>query len=99
MSDLTCKLTTAEFRARKATIIGELKSLTVAKQETELGYRYTFSGSDELLDLLVTFIKSERSCCDFFEYKLSIGQPMGNTYLELTGPEGTKKFINEHIEF
>ncbi|HQQ98925.1 MAG TPA: hypothetical protein PLX35_16755 [Cyclobacteriaceae bacterium] len=98
MSNLTCKLTTPEFRARKATIIAELKSLSVGREEMENGYRYTFSGSDEILDLLTSFIKSERNCCDFFSYRLTVGEPMGHTYLDLIGPEGVKQFIKEHIE-
>lgn len=96
---LTCKLTTAELRQRKRTVIAELKGLVKEKIETDSGYRYRFDGSDAILDLLNSFIKTERLCCDFFVFTLTAFNDAQSTWLELSGPEGTKEFIVHEIQF
>lgn len=96
---LTCKLATPELQERKRTVVKGLKDLIVEKQELANGYRYKFDGSDTTLDLLNTFIKTERLCCDFFEYQLNVSGDGKYCWLELTGPEGVKDFIKYEIEF
>jgi len=96
---LSCKLTTPELQLRKKTIIAELKNLVLEKTETDKGVRYKFEGSDKILDLLNTFIKTERLCCDFFVFNLIASSDTKFALLELSGPEGTKEFIKHEIEF
>lgn len=96
---LTCKLTTPELQQRKKTVVAELKKLVVEKKELENGYKYTFEGSDKMLDLLNSFIKTERLCCDFFVFTLTASSDTKFAWLELTGPEGVKEFIQFEIEF
>jgi hypothetical protein len=94
---LTCKLTTPELRQRQRTTIAELKQLILEKQETPQGMKYKFNGSDKTIDLLVSFIKAERSCCDFFDFTLTASNENSFAWLELSGPDGTKTFIKEEI--
>jgi hypothetical protein len=69
---LTCKLTTPELRQRKATVIASLKSQMTDKKELKNGYSYKFAGTDKMVDELAEFVKTERECCDFFTFHLSI---------------------------
>jgi hypothetical protein len=62
------------------------------------GFAYKFEGSDSMLDELVTFIKTERACCDFFSFKLSVSGDQSETWLEITGPAGAKDFIAKELE-
>ena len=94
---LTCKLTTPELQDRKRTVIAELKNLVLDQTETQTGFKYKFEGSDKVLDLLTNFIKTERLCCDFFVFTLTASSDAEFTWLELSGPEGTKDFIREKI--
>jgi hypothetical protein len=96
---LTCKLTTPELQQRKKTVIAELKNQVLEKIETENGFKYRFEGSDKTLDLLSSFIKTERLCCDFFVFTLTASSDIKFTWLELSGPEGTKDFITHEIDF
>ncbi len=96
---LTCKLTTPELQQRKKTVIAELKSQVLEKIETDQGFKYEFEGSDKMLDLLNSFIKTERLCCDFFLFTLTASTDTKFTWLELSGPEGTKDFIKNEIDF
>lgn len=94
--DLTCKLTPAELQKRKATVIAELKELVLTRQELADGYSYKFEGTDELLDKINDFIKTERMCCDFFTFQLTIEE--GTAVLNITGPGEAKEFLKEEID-
>jgi hypothetical protein len=96
---LSCKLTTPELQQRKKTVIADLKTQVLEKTETEKGFKYKFNGSDKMLDLLNSFIKTERLCCSFFVFNLTASSDNSFAWLELSGPEGTKDFIKHEIEF
>jgi hypothetical protein len=96
-AQLSCKLTTPELQERKRTVIAELKNLVLEQTETQTGIKYKFDGSDKVLDVLNNFIKTERLCCDFFVFTLTASSDAEYTWLELSGPEGTKEFIREEI--
>jgi hypothetical protein len=93
---LVCKLTSKELQERKKTVVATLKKLLLEKKETDNGFRYKFEGSDNNLDLLNDFIKTERMCCDFFTFQLTVEE--GTAWLELSGPVGTKDFIKDELE-
>lgn len=93
---MTCKLTAPELQKRKEEMIYQLKTRVLEKKELADGYAYQFDGSDEMLDLLVAFIKSERLCCDFFEFRLEVGSE--GVWLEMVGEEGVKGFIEGEME-
>ena len=88
-----CKLTTPELRKRKETVIASLKQQILDKKELKDGYAFKFPGTDEVLDELTAFIKTERACCDFFSFGLSISGDKSEAWLELAGVVGSKDFI------
>jgi hypothetical protein len=96
-TSLTCKLTTPELQLRKKTILTDLRKRVRETVEMPDGFKYRFDGSDEMLDLLNDFIKTERMCCDFFEFTLTVGTEEAGVWLRLSGPEGTKAFIVEEL--
>jgi len=49
-----------------------------------------------MLDQLNEFIKSERLCCDFFDFTISIKKE--TVWLLISGPEGAKDFIRKELE-
>jgi hypothetical protein len=93
---ISCKLTTPELQKRKATVIADLKALIVSRAELPDGYSYTFSATDEILDKLADFIKTERMCCDFFTFQLTIEEH--TALLSITGPKGAKEFLREEVD-
>lgn len=92
-SEITCKLTTPELRKRKETVIATLKKEILERKELPNGYAYKFAGNDQTLDMLAEFIKTERECCDFFMFNLSISGDKKEAWLQLTGAEKAKDFI------
>jgi hypothetical protein len=93
---LTCRLTSAELQKRKATVIARLQKLQREKKELANGFAYRFEGSDNNLDLLVDFVKSERQCCGFFDFAVRVGSNQA-AWLEITGPPGAKAFIQTEL--
>lgn len=97
-NDLTCKLTAPELQARKETVLKNLKEQVIVKKELADGYAFKFPGTDKVLDQLSEFIKTERACCQFFVFGLSISGDKNEIWLELTGPVGVKDIITTELE-
>jgi hypothetical protein len=95
---LACKLTSPELQKRKATIIANLKNQIIERKELDNGYLFKFKGSDKMIDELTEFAKSERQCCDFFTFNISITGDTSFVLMELTGPEEVKEFIKTEME-
>ncbi|HLT72944.1 MAG TPA: hypothetical protein VKZ75_09845 [Cyclobacteriaceae bacterium] len=92
---LVCKLTTPELQKRKATVIAELRALVLERNELNDGYSYHFDGSDQNLDRLTEFIKTERMCCDFFTFRLIVNE--NAAVLDVCGPPGAKEFLEMEV--
>ena len=95
---VACLLTTSEMRKRKHEVLNSLKQKVLGKQELLNGYKFEFPGTDQMLDELVAFIKSERACCEFFNFDLSISDNKSSIWLSATGPEGTKSFLRTEMD-
>ncbi|ANH81734.1 hypothetical protein A8C56_12765 [Niabella ginsenosidivorans] len=95
---ISCKLTDAEMRKRKATVIASLKKQVIERKELENGFYYQFPGTDRIIDELAAFIKTERLCCDFFDFDLSVKGDASRALLRITGPQGTKSFITTELD-
>ena len=97
-TDPTCKLTTPELQQRRSTVIESLKKQVIQTKELANGFAFKFTGTDKMVDELTEFIKTERACCDFFTFTLSVKGDKSETWLELTGAEGTKDFMKAELE-
>jgi hypothetical protein len=96
--EIACKLTTPELEARKAGAVAELKKKILETVETEHGYAFRFTGSDETLGQLMVFIQAERQCCSFFTFKLGIQDPESPIWLEISGASGAKEFVKDELK-
>ena len=94
---LTCKMLPEELRLRKETVLASLKSKMLDRKELPDGYAFKFPGSDQVVDELFEFIKTERECCDFFVFNLSVSGDKSEAWLVMTGVEGAKDFITQEL--
>ena len=97
--EVACKLTSLELQKYKTDVIALLKGNILKREELSIGYRYTFPGSDTMIEQLIIFIKVERQCCNFLSFNLSIEDDQSSIVVKITGPNGTNKFINKEMEF
>lgn len=95
---IACKLTSPELQKRKETVLASLRKQVVTKKELPNGYAFTFKGTDQMLDELTEFIKTERSCCDFFTFDLSVKGDQSEIVLKITGVKEAKEFIISELE-
>ena len=56
---------------RKQTVLAELQKQAMERKELKNGFGYKSNGTGEMIDLLPVFVKTERLCCDFFNYTIS----------------------------
>jgi hypothetical protein len=94
---LACKLTTPALQHRQATVLASLKQQVITKKELADGFAYEFAGTDAVLDELVDFIKTERQCCGFFTFQLTIQEETQTVWLALRGPVGVKDIIHTEL--
>jgi hypothetical protein len=97
-SALVCKLPSKEMHERKLTVLASLKNKVLEKKELSDGYAFRFEGNDQNLTELTEFIRTERECCSFFTFNLSVSGDKSEIWLELTGVEGAKDFITQELE-
>ena len=96
-TSLSCKLSTPEYRKRQETVLASLKNQVADKKELPDGFAFKFSGSEKMIDELTEFVKTERHCCDFFNFNLSVTGDTSFVWLTITGPAEAKEFIkNEY---
>ena len=96
-NELACKLTTEEFRARKDTIIASLRSRTTATEEIANGFSFAMAATDEAIEEVSHFVRTERQCCGFFSFRVSVPSGSPDLHLEVTGPPGAKEFIRDEL--
>lgn len=94
---LACKLSSPELQKRKETVLASLKKQVLEKKELADGYAFRFNSSDKMIDELTEFIKTERECCGFFTFNLSISGDKSEVWMELRSKDGGKDFITSEM--
>ena len=91
-----CRLSSPELQRRKSTVIAQLKSIIVEKVELSNGFSYKFKNTSATIDLLANFIKTERECCDFFNFNMFVSRDQ-YILMDISGADGIKTFIHDEI--
>jgi hypothetical protein len=91
-----CKLTSSELEKRKTDVLSVIKSKILERKELADGYSFKFVNSDENINMLTDFIKSERQCCDFFNFSIHVKND-GTIWFDLTGPKDAKEMIGQEL--
>ncbi|HEX4886668.1 MAG TPA: hypothetical protein VFV37_01365 [Luteibaculaceae bacterium] len=96
-TEASCKLPPKEMQERKERVLPWLKQAMQEKKSLDDGYAFRFKGDDSTLVKLVDFVASERRCCDFFVYNLSISGDQSEIWLEMRGDADAKAFIDNEL--
>jgi hypothetical protein len=88
-----CQLPDADRRVREATLLAQLRSGVVSTEELENGYSLRLPGEKNWLALVADLMIAERECCPFLTFHLTAEPQQGALTLRITGPEGTKQFL------
>ena len=100
MEDLpiVCTLTDDALRARKSSLLAQIAAMATNKTPLTAGYRLEFPASSDALTRITAMIEAERQCCRFLRFTLTVESNLGAIALDLTGPEGTREFLEGLLE-
>ncbi len=90
---IACSLSDCDLTARSASVRRDLFAGVVERRELDEGSAFRFPGDGDWQAKVADFIASERHCCSFFRFELTFEPGLGPIWLRLTGPAGTKAFI------
>jgi hypothetical protein len=95
MPDLpvVCTLGPQALSKRREGLFADLVRHAATHEELDNGHRLTFAATDEAIAIILKTVTSERHCCQFLRFQITVepgGRPIA---LELTGPHGTKEFV------
>jgi hypothetical protein len=90
---IACSLDNIDLARRSEQVKRDVFSGAEERIELEDGYSFRFPGNDDWKPKIEEFIASERRCCSFFRFEVTYEAGLGPIWLRLTGPAGTKQFI------
>lgn len=89
-----CTLSDSQRREREATLLARFKTGVIKTEHLANGYLFRLPGEGEWLAVLAELMAAERECCPFLTFQLTAEPQMGALTLRITGPEGTKQFLD-----
>ena len=93
-SPVACQLSDNEFQERRSGLLAKVRDQVQEVKSLDSGYALRFESTNEIIDELTRLIQLERGCCQFLEFNLRVLPEQGPIWLELSGPEGTKEFLD-----
>lgn len=90
---VVCTLSPEVLATRKAQLLPGLFRRAQQSERVADGYRLRFAPSGENFEAIVAAIESERQCCRFLRFDLTVEPGEGPLVLSLSGPPGTAEFI------
>jgi hypothetical protein len=91
---IACTLDDAALRERREGLLAKLGERAAEQQALSNGRRLRFTADTETLALIGRVIEAERRCCQFLRFQLTVEADRGPVLLDLTGPAGTREFLD-----
>jgi len=86
----------AEERPGHFALLARLFSEAVRERQVIPG-GYAFRFEPEAFDQVARFVANERRCCPFLSFTLELSPDAGPLWLRLSGPAGTRKFLDAAV--
>jgi hypothetical protein len=96
---IACTLTPAEIETRRSTLLPGLVAQAVERLPILDGFRWRFEASDAVLAAAVETINTERQCCRFLRFVLTVEPDGGALWLDITGAQGTVAFLEALLQY
>lgn len=95
MADLpvACTLSPAALKARRENLLNALLHRADERRELPDGYRLRFAAEGDILSVIARTVDTERQCCRFLRFTVTVEPDDGPIALDLTGPAGTREFL------
>jgi hypothetical protein len=89
-----CTLTPGQLRKQRDALLPGLVRRATFVDPLDDGYQLRFDPSSKTLDAIAKVIDAERQCCRFLRFDLTIMPDGGPITLAVTGPTGTREFMD-----
>jgi len=95
MTDLpvACTLSPAALQARRENLLHGLVRRTKDRRELTNGYSLRFAAESGVLSEIARTVDSERQCCRFLRFAVTVEPDAGPITMDLTGPPGTRELL------
>lgn len=93
---VVCTLTPETIATRKAELLPGLARRAISRDGTDDGIRLVFAS--DALSAIAAVIEAERRCCRFLQFEISVAPDDGPVTLMLSGPRGTREFLEALID-
>jgi hypothetical protein len=90
---IVCTLTPETIATRKARLLSGLFRRAATVERTLDGHRLRFDSAGETLHAVAAAIEAERHCCRFLRFEFAVEPDEGPLVLTLSGPPGTREFV------
>ena len=87
-----------KLRQQILKLIDESGRMTVTEIYVKLRLEQSVASQHLAILRKAGFVKTERECCDFFTFHLSISGNKSEAWLKITGPKRAKDFIRDELE-
>ena len=95
---VACTLSPAAFDARRQNLLPGLWRRADQRHELPNGFRLGFEARPGVLADIARAIDAERQCCRFLSFAIAMAPDEGPITLDLTGPAGTREFLEAMFE-
>jgi hypothetical protein len=95
---IVCSLTPDALEARRRGLLSEVLRLAESRDKTSDGLRLRFRASSETLELVARAVDAERRCCRFLRFAIVVEPDGGPVFLDLSGPPGTREFLDALLD-
>ena len=95
---IACTLSPAELRAQRDELLPGLVSTALQRIPLPHGVRLVFGATAKRLRQLYAVEQLEKRCCAFLQFDIGLTPGGGALVLDVTGPEGTKQFLESLLE-
>ena len=95
---VACTITEERAEERAGWMRDALVPAYSGAEAREDGVAVRFDGADATLSAVARFVREEKECCAFADYRIDVSPPYDETWLTVTGPEGTREmFAGEFV--
>jgi hypothetical protein len=91
---IACTLTPDTLKIRRAALLPGLFARAETAHTLPEGYRLRFRPDADALRAIAATVDAERQCCRFLRFQITVEPDGGPIWLELTGPSGTREFLD-----
>ena len=94
---IACTLTPDALQRRRTERRPGLAGRALETQPIADGFAWRFEATSETLRDVAAVIAAEHACCAFLRFEMTVEPGNGPLWLRVTGPPGTREFLEDVI--